>query len=300
MQAYTPLAATVFLFGLLAILLWHSRRRRHQLLGTIPTFRLPDFHSAILGNCRDIQVYLPPDHEQSRHRRFPVLYLNDGQDVAALKLRETLARLHQRGVVVSFITVAIPTNEDRLREYGTAIGPNAQGLGNRAGDYADFVTQELMPVIDAEFRADTRPGQTAILGASLGGLSAFDIAWNHRERFGTVGVMSGSFWWRAAEEEAAMPSGRRIVHSTVRQGEFVPGFRAWFQAATRDERDDRDGNGVIDAIQDTLELIDEMAALGYEPGEDMVYVQVEGGRHSYETWSRVLPAFLHWAFGAGR
>ena len=67
-------------------------------------------------------------------------------------------------------------------------------------------------------------------------------------------------------------------------------------AGTLDETDDRDGNGVIDAIQDTTELMDELAAKGYQREIDMVYVQVDGGRHNQSTWAIVLPDFLRWAF----
>jgi enterochelin esterase-like enzyme len=69
------------------------------------------------------------------------------------------------------------------------------------------------------------------------------------------------------------------------------------EAATRDETDDRDNNGVIDAIQDTLELIEALESVGYQVGKEVVYVEVEGGRHNYETWSKIFPDFLRWAFG---
>jgi hypothetical protein len=62
----------------------------------------------------------------------------------------------------------------------------------------------------------------------------------------------------------------------VRETARPPRLRLWFETGTRDETDDRDGNGVIDAIQDTTELVDALTALGYAAGLDVVYVQVEG------------------------
>jgi hypothetical protein len=82
----------------------------------------------------------------------------------------------------------------------------------------------------------------------------------------------------------------------VRSRQSCPGQRFWFQAGTQDEINDRDQNSVIDSIQDTTELMDELSLKGFHTGKDMLYVQVEGGQHNQETWIKVLPQFLTWAF----
>ncbi|MGB4873574.1 MAG: alpha/beta hydrolase-fold protein [Candidatus Promineifilaceae bacterium] len=286
---------TILLAGLLAGFVWWARRREARLLATVEVVEVADFASWYLGNKRPLHIFLPP-HYRETQTRYPVLYLNDGQDVEQLRLRETLARLMAHGRIQPLIVVAIPTTADRLQEYGTAVAANAQGLGSLAAQYNRFVVEEVRLWVNREFRTETSAAKTAVLGASLGGLSAFDLAWNHPDVFGAVGVFSGSFWWRAGEAETAVPAGRRIAHSLVRQGRHHPGFRAWLQAGTRDERSDRDNNGVIDAIQDTLELMDDLRALGVANGRDLVYVEVVNGRHDYATWSQVLPDFLLWAF----
>lgn len=280
--------------GLLLGFLWRARRRTALLLATIEVVAA-DLPSRYLGEKRPFHLYLPPHYHQTQ-TGYPVLYLNDGQDAAALGLHRTLAELMNNGRCRPFITVVIPTSQGRLQEYGTAVCPNAQGLGSRADNYRQFIVAELMPWVNQTWRTQTEPAQTAFLGASLGGLSAFDVAWNHRELFGVLGVFSGSFWWRAGEGETAVAPNQRIAHNLVRQSRYQAGFRAWFQAGTLDEQADRDQNGVIDAIQDTLELIDELAALGYVVGQDIVYREVTGGRHNYDTWAAILPAFLTWAF----
>lgn len=287
---------TIILIVVLAVLLtgfalW-GKRKRQRLLDTIEVITLPAVAASQLGNRRDIKVYLPPRYREREGERFEVLYINDGQECGALRLHDTLARLSMTGRIKPIIVVAIPTNENRLHEYGTAVAMNRLGLGTLAPAYSHFLVHELMPLIDRSFR--TRPG-AGLLGVSLGGLSAFDVAWNHPELFSAVGVLSGSFWWRAGDREEGIDAGRRIAHSLARRAACPPPFRIFFQAGTRDEVSDRDGNGIIDAIQDTQELIAELWATGCTP-EQITYVEVLGGRHDFETWARVLPVFLEWAF----
>lgn len=290
------LLLTALLGGLVTLCAWLAGQRRRQLLATVESVTLPGVAATRLGNRRDVTVFLPPGYRRQPDRTYPVLYVNDGQEREALGLREALARLAAGGRMRPIIAVAIPTNDDRLHEYGTAIAPNSRSLGVLAGAYSHFVVAELMPLIEAQFRVQ---GPATFLGVSLGGLSAFDIAWNHPGCFEAVGVMSGSLWWHAAEGETRIDPGRRIAHTLVRRAHRPPALRFWFQAGTRDEVCDRDGNGVIDAIQDTLELMDELRAIGLHPN-DLAYVEVEGGRHDYETWACVLPDFLMWAFTPGR
>ncbi|MCC6605460.1 MAG: esterase family protein [Anaerolineae bacterium] len=291
------LPTTAVLTLLILFSLTEARRRRAALLATVAVVQLPEFASQALGNSREITVFLPPGYAQAGSRRYPTLYVNDGQDQAALHIRETLAKLFQRRQIPPIIVVAVPTNPHRLQEYGTAVCPNAQILGTKAGEYGRFLTTELMPAINQQFRTSHNPAEVGIFGVSLGGLSAFDIAWNHPDLLGIVGVMSGSFWWRAAEDETQMPPNQLIAPAMVRGTAVKPPLRLWFEAATQDEASDRDGNGVIDAIQDTLELIAELKVLGFIPGAEVVYVEVPGGRHNYDTWAEFFPHFLRWAFG---
>lgn len=284
--------------AVLAILfsIWRARKRHNDLLATVEVVTIANVYSKYLDNQRDIQVFLPPGNYDVQDVRYKSLYINDGQDMEVLGLRETLARLYQRRQIEPVVVVAIPTNADRLLEYGTAVAPNAQNLGTKAPEYTQFIIEELMPLIRSEFAVSDRGVDTAVLGASLGGLSAFDLAWNYPDQFGTVGVFSGSFWWRAAEDETRITPGKLITHEMVRSGQYHPGWRVWFEAGTRDERSDRDNNGVIDAIQDTVELIDALALLGYRRSVEIEYVEVVNGRHDWPTWAEVLPDFLQWSF----
>jgi enterochelin esterase family protein len=255
---------------------------------------LAGFPSAILGRSRTVRIVLPPGYGDTRNR-YPVLFMNDGQDLEGMRLPEIMDSLFSKRAIQPLILVAIHATDARIQEYGVAATPNAQGLGAEAAKYARFLLEELIPVIQQRYRVSRSAGKTAIMGASLGGLSAFDLAWNHPDVFGKVGVFSGSFWWRSNDSTVATKQASRIMHRQVRETARAPKIRIWLEAGRQDERDDRDGNGVIDAIQDTRELMDALAAKGFREGRGMTYFEVDGG-HDPTTWGRALPEFLRWAF----
>lgn len=253
---------------------------------------LAAFPSRELGNARDVVLALPDSPGPQ-----PLLLLNDGQDLAALRALETLGALAAAGRICAPVVVAIPTNADRKMEYGLSHAADYAGRGARAGAYRRFVLEEVLPAVRARVGALRGRHSTAVLGASLGGLSAFDLAWNHPEVFGLCGVFSGSFWWRSDDTGPAAEQASRLAHRLVREAaEPLPAVRFWFQAGTEDETDDRDGNGVIDAIQDTTELIDELALRGWRRERDAIYHEVAGGRHDTATWAQVLGEFAQFAF----
>ena len=262
----------------------------------IATQTMTSFHSTLLNNDRPIDIFLPPGYDSATDH-YPVLYANDGQDMPALGMKASLEMLYARRAIEPIIVVAIHATEARLQEYGTASAANSRGLGAQAADYTRFLLEEVMPYVNGRYRLRGDPPHTVIMGASLGGLSAFDIAWSHPELFGKVGVFSGSFWWHTDDAGAQAIQDSRIMHRVVRQSSKREGMRFWFEAGLHDETDDRDGNGVIDAVQDISELMDALAAKGYSRETDMAYVQVDGW-HNQATWARALPDFLLWAFSS--
>jgi enterochelin esterase-like enzyme len=268
-------------------------QRRKKISFTVE--RIPALASEALGRDVVLEVYLPPGYAASS-RRYGVLYLNDGQDAEALRLHHTLDSLYRQKRTESMLVVAIHAG-DRLQEYGTASAPDYKRRGSKAGAYTAFVTEELVPFVNARFRTLTDPGQTAFAGFSLGGLSALDIVWHHPEIFGKVGVFSGALWWRAKSQEDGYTDADRIMHRLIRTGTKKEGLRFWFEAGTHDETSDRNHNGIIDAIEDTLDLIAELDRHGYSQPQAVTYLQVEGGEHNQKTWAKVMPDFLVWAFG---
>jgi enterochelin esterase-like enzyme len=125
-----------------------------------------------------------------------------------------------------------------------------------------------------------------------------DLAWSHPNVFNKVGAFSGSFWWRRVDsaDKTFDEKKHRIMHSQIREGELKPGLKFWFQTGTKDEPFDRNGNGVIDSIDDTLDLIAELTKKGYRPFHDIVYHEIRNGEHNQHTWAQAMPHFLKWAF----
>lgn len=282
---------------------WRDRLRGLVALGPALAFgtrdrvsveRLPPFTSRVLNEVRTVDVFLPRGYRSDDTTTYPVLYANDGQDMVAVDLLHTLDSLQAHGAMAPVLVVAIHATE-RMQEYGTAAIPNAQGLGARAGKYEQFLLEEMMPEIESRYRVARGAASTAVMGWSLGGLSAFDLAWQHSDRIGAVGVFSGAFWWRTDDSSPAAKQASRILHRRVRETAGHPHLRMWFETGLQDETADRDGDGVIDAIQDTEELLAELGRKGYRRGLDMVHLTVEG-KHDLPTWKRLLPEFLTWAF----
>jgi enterochelin esterase-like enzyme len=235
----------------------------------------------------------PPAYRDSNNE-FPVLLMNDGQDFNAMALEKTLSASYTSRNIKPFIYVGIETNVQRIQEYGTSASADFKGRGKKAGDYSGFITEELIPFLKNEFRLSRKKEDWVICGMSLGGLSALDLAINHPEQFGKTGVFSGSFWWRRAPYVKNDNKDRsRIILDIIKESNFSPHLKFWFQCGTHDETADRNHNGVIDSIDDTKDVIRELEKIGYN---DISYVEIEGGRHDLQTWAKVFPDFLTWAF----
>ena len=221
--------------------------------------------------------------------------MNDGQDAEALQLKFTLEKLWQRGETEPVITVAMHAG-DRMQEYGVAVEADYHGRGSRAPQYTDFIMKEVLPYLIDRF--PIKRENISIAGFSLGALSAMDIAWNHPDVFKKVGAFSGSFWWRKIDsnDKNFDEKVHRIMHNQVRESKLMPDLKFWFQTGTKDEPFDRNGNGVIDSIDDTLDLIAELTKKGYRPFHDIVYYEMKGGEHNQHTWAQAIPNFLKWAF----
>jgi enterochelin esterase-like enzyme len=242
-----------------------------------------------------VDVFLPPQYNKEKKRFYPTLYFNDGQDMLALKMYDTLTQLYAKKMLPHCIIIAVYSNENRINEYGTARQADYKNRGNKARQYTNFVIQELVPRIQAEFRCQQEPRHTTMAGFSLGALSAMDIGWANPSVFGNVGVFSGALWWRSQEWTPKDPDGGRIMHDIIRKSHYQNGMQFWFEVGTKDEDSDRNNNGRIDAIDDTLDLIDELVALGYRPHEHIRYLEIEGGEHNQATWGMVMSDFLIWA-----
>lgn len=244
---------------------------------------------------RRVTVCLPPGYDRSRPAAYPLLLALDGQTMPQWRLAETLDELVRTGQIEPVVVAAVPASAQRLDEYGTAGAPDHAGRGRLAKAFQELLAGEVLPWLREHYHVTGEPARTGIFGASLGGLCALDAAWRRPQVFGFAGIFSGSLWWRTDDSNAAAQQASRIMHRQVRATAVRPALRLWFQAGTRDETEDRDGNGVIDAIQDTTELVDELVAKGFRRGVDVAYHEIAGGKHHASTWARALPQFLRWS-----
>jgi enterochelin esterase-like enzyme len=187
---------------------------------------------------------------------------------------------------------------DRMQEYGVAGYPDYNNNGTAAEKYAAFIDDELIPFIKK--KAGVRKfNSITIAGCSLGGLSAFDVAWDHADKIDKVGVFSGSFWYRDKDQTDATYSDEkdRIMMNKIRSSRKRPHLKYWFYAGGKEENADRDKDGIIDVVDDTKDLIALIKEKNVCPPGDINYTEVKEGTHDYNSWSKAFPQFLIWADG---
>ncbi len=225
-----------------------------------------------------------------------LLLLNDGQDMGQFRVKEIVDSLYRKDLIKPLLIVGIHAG-DRAKEYGVGDYPDFQNRGDKAGKYDEFIYDELY--FFAKKKAAVRKFNSVVIaGCSLGGLSAFDIAWNHADRIDKVAVFSGSFWWRDKDDKAADYSDEknRIMLSKTRSSKKRPHLKYWFYTGGKEEDSDRDKDGIIDVTDDTKDLIELIKSKNVLP-DDIMYTEDINGKHDYTSWSKQLPAFLIWAFG---
>jgi enterochelin esterase-like enzyme len=226
-----------------------------------------------------------------------LLLVNDGQDMGQFRMKAIVDSLYGKKLIQPLIVVGIAAG-DRMKEYGVSEKPDFMNRGDKADHYAAFIDDELYPFIKK--KAGVRKFKTVVLsGSSLGGLSAFDIAWDHADKIDKVGVFSGSFWWRDKDNKDADYSEdkNRIIISKIRLSRKKPHLQYWFYAGNKEETGDRDKDSVIDVIDDTRDLVMLIKSKNVCLPEDVKLVEDPNGTHDYTSWSNHLPQFLLWAFG---
>lgn len=246
-----------------------------------------------------IEFFLPASYVAGEP--VSLLLINDGQDMVKMHFSTILEGLYTAGEIEPLLCVAIHCGEDRRMEYGTQNQPDYKGRGAKAPLYTSFIFDELLPFIRQHFLINTFK-EKAFAGFSLGALSALDIVWNRPGEFTRAGLFSGSFWWRSIDqtEETYDDNQHRIMHQEIRNGQFAPWLKFFFQCGNLDETKDRNKNGIIDSIDDTLDLIAELEAKGYDRERDIRYLELADGHHDVYTWGRAMPDFLKWGWGINK
>ena len=235
---------------------------------------------------REVQVWLPPGYAQDANRRYPVLYLHDGQNVfdalaagAEWQLDETAQRLVLAGEVAPFIMVAVASTDSRGMDYTPVPGRwQGQALGGGAPAYARYLLQELKPLIDARYR--TQPGRdsTSVGGSSLGGLVSMWLLLAHGDSFGAALVVSPSVWW--AGEDIL----RQVRQHSPPLGLTSP--RIWLDIGEREGAQPLAG---VRRLRQTL----------LDLGWPATYLEQPGAGHDEAAWAARAEPMLRYLYGTG-
>jgi enterochelin esterase-like enzyme len=253
-----------------------------------------------------VQVFLPPNYSKTSNVQYPSLYFNDGQDAEAVGLAETLRQLVAEQKISPVIVIAVAMLPDRMGTYGFS-DREAQlslpaetrygAVGLRAYEYSNWLAESLVPYIDARYRTKAKPEARTILGWSLGAANAFNLGWNYPDVFGRVGGFSPSFWLRAKSDDPSTA----IVQTLIAQKPMPPHFTLWLAVGGAEETEDRDGDGIIDVIDDAQGVIEALNSKSEQSNIVKIHthfnlVPFQDGQHNPQTWRRVLPEFLIWAY----
>lgn len=253
------------------------------------------FNSVFLERDVKLDCYFPKQAIQAEEAT--LLLINDGQDLETMDFKSILDQLYHHNSIRPIICAGMHCSADRKNEYATANILDYKGRGTKAAMHTRFVMEEVIPFIKKTYSIENFK-EKSFAGFSLGGLSALDIVWNNANEFTTAGIFSGSFWWRdkAQEDPTFNEDTDMIMHQQIRKKPFYPWLKFFFEVGTKDETADRNNNGIIDAIDDTLSLIDELKKKGYT-NSDIKYLELQDGYHNVATWARAFPEFLKWAMG---
>lgn len=248
---------------------------RQILTLVVPTATVP--HTRVINGVsgRGVRVYLPRGYAQHPDRRYPVLYMHDGQNVFApggpfgCWFAENVADgLIAAGRIRELLIVAVDNSPERSAEYvpefGNATVTNA--------DYNSFLVHELKPFIDSAFRTLTGAGDTAIAGSSFGGIASLVLALDHSTVFGRSAGLSPSFWAGATA-------------SRVSNGGVSPLVQLYF-----------DSGDTSDGQETTLTVRDNVLKTGRVLRGNFQYTVGFNQQHNEAAWNARLPGVLTWLF----
>jgi predicted alpha/beta superfamily hydrolase len=246
-----------------------------------------NFRSKFLRNQRDIVVYVPPDYDEQPERRYPVLYLHDGQNLfdAATAFNgqdwhvaQTADYAISSGLVEPLIIVGLyNTGKTRLREYTPTSVPRLGG--GRADRYAKFLIEEVKPVVDRDYRTRQEASQTGIGGSSLGGLVSIYLGLKFSNVFSKIAALSPSVWWN-----------QRVILRFAQAAPVEPRPRIWLDIGTRE------GPRIVDDVE---KFRDVLLSKGWRHDRDLHYERVEGAEHNEAAWAARVGPFLQFLFPPG-
>jgi len=247
------------------------------------------FRSRHLPTPRDVVVYVPAIYNKNPHARFPVLYLQDGQNLfdpatsfipgMDWEVGRTADRLIAQGAIEPLVIVGIyNAGQKRVREYTPSRDRRLGGGG--ADRYGKMVLTELKPFIETNYRIAGGPTNTGLGGSSLGGLLTLYLGLKFPEHFGRLAILSPSLWWN-----------QRWILDFAARRRMKSRPRIWLDAGTQE------GKHTID---DARKLREILVKKGWRLGADLDFEEIEGGQHNEAAWAQRVGPFLQFLFPAGK
>ena len=255
--------------------------------------RLHEFRSRFFRNTRFLRIWLPPGYDAAENskKRYPVFYLNDGQNLfepstsftgVEWQVDEAAERLIREGQVEPVIIVGIDNaGKDRFREYMPHRSLNPVMLRVQGNRYPNFLIKEIMPFVGRNYRVASGPENTGLGGSSLGALISLYTATVHPGWFGRLLVESPSLW----------ASNRQMIRESRSVKQWPE--RIFLATGTAEAgREDRDRSMVDD--------VRELAGIFRRAGLDDRHLKLvidEGATHHESAWARRFPEALLFLFG---
>lgn len=255
-------------------------------VGSLDYYRAME--SRFLEQPHDIIVCVPPGYDRDTERRYPVLYLHDGQNVfddypmsitGVQWGADTTARaLIHADVIEPIIIVAIGNaGRERIDEY-TPTRDAVHDAGGLADRYGQMLVYEIKPFIDHHYRTKKEREHTGVAGSSLGGLLSLHLGLSHAAVFGKVALLSPSVWW----------DDRWIVRQLVASDARRPDIRIWLDVGTGETR-------MMKGAQLLARMLERK---GWTPGVDFEYFEAPGALHDERAWGERTGLFLRFLFPA--
>ncbi|HNR17957.1 MAG TPA: alpha/beta hydrolase-fold protein [Chitinophagaceae bacterium] len=237
------------------------------------------FHIPQLNRMRRVLIYLPDNYATSG-KRYPVMYLHDGQNV----FDDATSYAGEWGIdeyldstkASQCIVVAIDNGGNkRMNEYcpyDFTLNPLKPKENKGEGvQYVDFLAKTLKPFIDKKYRTLKNKKNTFISGASMGGLISFYAVLKYPKVFGGAGVFSPSVWICKEDLLNLVKTAGKKVNSKI-----------YFYCGKLE------GPGMV---PDMLKVFQELAAVSKSK---MTTVIRDDGKHNEPTWRKEFPLFYEW------
>lgn len=227
-----------------------------------------------LKRTRRVWIYLPASYCDGSAKKYPVLYMHDGQNVfdnaTSYSGEWGVDEFLDSTALKQCIVVAVDHGgHKRLNEYNPY---DNDRFGKGEGDgYVDFLVKTLKPFMDKRYRTQKDKKNTWIAGSSMGGLISLYAVLKYPEVFGGAGVFSPAFWI----------SGTKIFDDIRTRGKKV-NARIYFYGGKQE------GESMV---PDMLKAFDAMSAVSPSV---MITVIRDEGRHHEPAWRKEFPLFYEW------